>query len=125
MLVLRFGNPMFGAVWDCNHIDNVQVSALEIRLGSSPKLNAHQISMTEAIGTEGRGGYFDDVGVIRDIMQNRKSVFFVCFVLMSSTTTDLTQILALITMERPGSFSAEDLRQEKVSSLLIHTSFLS
>jgi len=25
MLVLRFGNPMFGAVWDCNHIDNVQV----------------------------------------------------------------------------------------------------
>ena len=71
--------------------------------------------MTEAIGTEGRGGYFDDVGVIRDIMQNRKSVFLVCFVSMNSITTDLTQILALITMERPGSFSADDLRQEKVS----------
>lgn len=26
MIVLRFGNPMFGAVWDCNHIDNIQVS---------------------------------------------------------------------------------------------------
>ena len=78
MLVLRFGNPMFGAVWDCNHIDNIQVSALEIRLGS-PRLNVHQISMTEAIGTEGRGGYFDDVGVIRDIMQNRKSVFLRIF----------------------------------------------
>ena len=25
MLVLRFGNPMFGAVWDCSHIDNIQV----------------------------------------------------------------------------------------------------
>lgn len=71
--------------------------------------------MTEAIGTERRGGYFDDVGVIRDIMQNRKSVFLVCFVSINSITTDLTQILALITMERPGSFSAEDLRQEKVS----------
>ena len=34
-----------------------------------------QISMTEAIGTEGRGGYFDDVGVIRDIMQNRRWSF--------------------------------------------------
>ena len=76
MLVLRFGNPMFGAVWDCNHIDNVQVSAFDIRLGSS-KLNPHKITMTEAIGTEGRGGYFDDVGIIRDIMQNRKSMFFV------------------------------------------------
>ena len=32
---------------------------------------ARQISMTEAIGTEGRGGYFDDVGIIRDVMQNR------------------------------------------------------
>lgn len=31
--------------------------------------------MTEAIGTEGRGGYFDDVGILRDVMQNRKFVF--------------------------------------------------
>lgn len=31
--------------------------------------------MTEAIGTEGRGGYFDGVGIIRDVMQNRLSAF--------------------------------------------------
>ncbi|KAL8940208.1 MAG: hypothetical protein Q9211_002380 [Gyalolechia sp. 1 TL-2023] len=53
IMTLRFGNPIFGALWDCNHVDNVQ------------------ISMTEAIGTQGRGGYFDDVGIIRDVMQNR------------------------------------------------------
>ncbi|KAI4222546.1 MAG: hypothetical protein L6R36_006067 [Xanthoria steineri] len=82
ILTLRFGNPMFGALWDCNHIDNIQ------------------ISMTEDIGTEGRGGYFDDVGIIRDVMQNH-----------------LTQLMALTTMERPGSFSAEDLRQEKARVL--------
>ncbi|KAL8807859.1 MAG: hypothetical protein Q9200_004511 [Gallowayella weberi] len=82
ILTLRFGNPMFGALWDCNHIDNVQ------------------ISMTEAIGTEGRGGYFDDVGIIRDVMQNH-----------------LMQLMALTTMERPGSFEAEDLRKEKARVL--------
>lgn len=82
ILVLRFGNPMFGAVWSCDCIDNIQ------------------ISMTEAIGTEGRGGYFDDVGILRDVMQNH-----------------LTQMLALIAMERPGSFSAEDMRQEKARVL--------
>ncbi|KAL9003560.1 MAG: hypothetical protein Q9188_003581 [Gyalolechia gomerana] len=82
VMTLRFGNPIFGALWDCNHIDNVQ------------------ISMTEAIGTEGRGGYFDDVGIIRDVMQNH-----------------LMQLMALTTMERPGSFSAEDLRHEKARVL--------
>lgn len=82
VITLRFGNPIFGALWDCNHIDNVQ------------------ISMTEAIGTEGRGGYFDDVGIIRDVMQNH-----------------LMQLMALATMERPGSFSAEDLRHEKARVL--------
>ncbi|KAI4204280.1 MAG: hypothetical protein LQ350_001260 [Teloschistes chrysophthalmus] len=84
LMTLRFGNPMFGAVWDCNHIDNVQ------------------ISMTEAIGTEGRGAYFDDT------MQSE---------LTRPITTDLMQLLALTTMERPGSFSAEDLRQEKARVL--------
>ncbi|KAL9595661.1 MAG: hypothetical protein Q9219_006294 [cf. Caloplaca sp. 3 TL-2023] len=83
VMTLRFGNPIFGALWDCNHIDNVQ------------------ISMTEAIGTEGRGGYFDDVGIVRDVMQNH-----------------LTQVMALTTMERPGSFSAEDLRHEKKARVL-------
>lgn len=74
MLVLRFGNPMFGAIWDCNFIDNVQVRRQPGDCRSLT-LTVPQISMTEAIGTEGRGGYFDDVGVIRDIMQNRRSSF--------------------------------------------------
>ncbi|KAL8952019.1 MAG: hypothetical protein Q9222_002038 [Ikaeria aurantiellina] len=82
LMTLRFGNPIFGALWDCSHIDHVQ------------------ISMTEAIGTEGRGGYFDDVGIIRDVMQNH-----------------LIQLMALTAMERPGSFSAEDLRHEKIRVL--------
>ncbi|KAL8703340.1 MAG: hypothetical protein Q9201_003476 [Fulgogasparrea decipioides] len=80
VMAVRFGNPIFGAIWDCNHIDNIQ------------------ITMTEALGTEGRGAYFDDVGIIRDVMQNH-----------------LMQLMALTTMERPGSFTAEDLRQEKAN----------
>lgn len=71
MLVLRFGNPMFGAVWDCNHIDNIQVGLLPMFICTQVSPTS-QISMTEDKGTEGRGGYFDDVGIIRDVMQNRK-----------------------------------------------------
>ena len=37
MLVLRFGNPMFGAIWDCNYIDNVQV---RIQKGSQVDVSA-------------------------------------------------------------------------------------
>jgi glucose-6-phosphate 1-dehydrogenase len=51
----------------------------------------------EDIGTEGRGGYFDGNGIIRDVMQNH-----------------LIQILALVGMEAPISLSAEDVRDEKV-----------
>ena len=75
--------------------------------------------MTEDAGTEGRGGYFDDVGIIRDVMQNRE-YWGNCSPgnISSLDEVDLTQILALITMERPGSFSAEDLHQEKVTGLI-------
>ena len=58
ILILRFGNEFFGATWNRNHIDNVQ------------------ISFKEPFGTEGRGGYFDEFGIIRDVMQNRKLFFF-------------------------------------------------
>ena len=54
ILILRFGNEFFGATWNRNHIDNVQ------------------ITFKEPFGTEGRGGYFDEFGIIRDVMQNRK-----------------------------------------------------
>ena len=82
LLILRFGNEFFGATWNRNHIANVQ------------------ISFKEPFGTEGRGGYFDEFGIIRDVMQNH-----------------LLQVLTLLAMERPISFSSEDIRDEKVRVL--------
>lgn len=64
-----------------------------------------QITFKEPFGTEGRGGYFDDFGIIRDVMQNH-----------------LLQVLTIIAMERPISFSAEDIRDEKVGKSLAHSS---
>lgn len=54
ILVLRFGNVMFGSGWGNQAIKSVQ------------------ITFKEPFGTEGRGGYFDEFGIIRDIQQNRK-----------------------------------------------------
>ncbi|KAJ3566309.1 hypothetical protein NP233_g7085 [Leucocoprinus birnbaumii] len=82
LLVLRFANIAMGAAWDKNSISNVQ------------------ITFKEPFGTEGRGGYFDEFGIIRDILQNH-----------------LLQVLSILTMERPVSFSAEDIRDEKVKVL--------
>ena len=82
LLIVRFANEFFGATWNRNHIDNIQ------------------ISFKEPFGTEGRGGYFDEFGIIRDVMQNH-----------------LLQVLTLLAMERPISFSAEDIRDEKVRVL--------
>lgn len=55
LLVLRFANVAFTSGWDKNSISNVQ------------------ITFKEPFGTEGRGGYFDEFGIIRDILQNRKT----------------------------------------------------
>ncbi|RDA92301.1 hypothetical protein CP533_3256 [Ophiocordyceps camponoti-saundersi (nom. inval.)] len=82
ILILRFGNLFLGATWNRHHIDNVQ------------------ISFKEPFGTEGRGGYFDEFGIIRDVMQNH-----------------LLQVLTLLAMDRPISFDAEDIRDEKVRVL--------
>ncbi|KAF8195873.1 glucose-6-phosphate dehydrogenase [Mycena galopus ATCC 62051] len=82
LLVLRFANIAFSAAWDKNFISNVQ------------------ITFKEPFGTEGRGGYFDEFGMIRDVLQNH-----------------LLQVLSILTMERPVSFSAEDVRDEKVKVL--------
>ena len=79
ILILRFANTFLGATWTRQHISNVQ------------------ITFKEPFGTQGRGGYFDEIGIIRDVMQNH-----------------LLQILTLVAMERPISFSAEDIRDEKV-----------
>ncbi|PKX91883.1 glucose-6-phosphate dehydrogenase [Aspergillus novofumigatus IBT 16806] len=82
ILIMRFGNEFFNATWNRHHIDNVQ------------------ITFKEPFGTEGRGGYFDEFGIIRDVMQNH-----------------LLQVLTLLAMERPISFSSEDIRDEKVRVL--------
>ncbi|KAF8913916.1 glucose-6-phosphate 1-dehydrogenase [Gymnopilus junonius] len=89
LLVLRFANVALGAAWDKNSISNVQ------------------ITFKEPFGTEGRGGYFDEFGIIRDIEQNH-----------------LLQVLSILTMERPVSFAAEDIRDEKVSLLILISSSL-
>jgi glucose-6-phosphate 1-dehydrogenase len=52
LLILRFANTFLGATWTRQHISNVQ------------------ITFKEPFGTEGRGGYFNDIGIIRDVMQN-------------------------------------------------------
>lgn len=82
LLVLRFGNELLSAAWNSKHIKSIQ------------------ISFKEAFGTEGRGGYFDEIGIVRDIMQNH-----------------LLQVLTLLTMERPTSFDPEAIRDEKVKVL--------
>lgn len=82
LLVLRFGNELLSGVWNSKHISSVQ------------------ISFKEAFGTEGRGGYFDLIGIVRDVMQNH-----------------MLQVLTLLTMERPVSFDPEAVRDEKVKVL--------
>lgn len=82
LLVVRFANRLFLPLWNRDNIDNVQ------------------IVFREDFGTEGRGGYFDEYGIIRDIIQNH-----------------LLQILCLISMEKPVSLHPEHIRDEKVKVL--------
>ena len=82
LLVMRFGNQFLNSAWNRDNIQSIQ------------------ISFKEPFGTEGRGGYFDNIGIIRDVMQNH-----------------LLQVLTLLTMERPVSFDPEAIRDEKVKVL--------
>lgn len=82
LMVLRFANSVFDPLWNRNNVASVT------------------ISFKEDIGTEGRGGYFDEFGIIRDVMQNH-----------------LAQILALFAMEAPVTLDAEDVQNEKVKLL--------
>ena len=82
LLVLRFANLIFEPIWNRDNIENVK------------------IIWQENIGTQGRGGYFDQFGIIRDVMQNH-----------------LLQIFSLIAMELPVSLDAKDIVNEKVKLL--------
>lgn len=82
LLVLRFANRIFEPLWTRDHIKSVQ------------------ISWAEQLGVEGRGGYFDRYGIIRDVVQNH-----------------LLQMLALVAMEPPSRMSSTAIRKEKVRLL--------
>ncbi|XP_053704681.1 glucose-6-phosphate 1-dehydrogenase-like [Synchiropus splendidus] len=82
LMVLRFGNRIFGPTWNRTSVASVV------------------LTFKEPFGTQGRGGYFDDFGIIRDVMQNH-----------------LLQMLCLVAMEKPASTSPDDVRDEKVKVL--------
>jgi glucose-6-phosphate 1-dehydrogenase len=82
LVALRFGNAIFEPLWNRNHIDHVQ------------------ITVAEDIGVEGRGKFYEEAGVTRDIVQNH-----------------LLQLLMVTAMEPPIAFSADEVRDEKVKVL--------
>jgi glucose-6-phosphate 1-dehydrogenase len=87
MLALRFANGIFEPIWNRQFIDHVQ------------------ITVAETIGVEGRAGFYEQAGAIRDIFQNH-----------------LLQLVALTAMEPPIDFTADSVRNEKVKVLrALHT----
>jgi len=82
LLVLRFGNGIFEPIWNRRYIDHVQITA------------------AERLGVEDRGAYYEEAGVVRDMIQNH-----------------IMQLLCLVAMEPPVAFDAEAVRNEKVKVL--------
>lgn len=82
LLALRFGNSLFEPLWDTQGVDHVQ------------------ITVSETVGLEGRGDYYDGMGALRDMVQNH-----------------ILQLVALVAMEPPARFDATSVRDEKVKVL--------
>jgi glucose-6-phosphate 1-dehydrogenase len=82
ILAFRFANSIFEPLWNRNNIDHVQ------------------ISVSEQLGVGSRGGYYDEAGAMRDMIQNH-----------------ILQLLCLVAMEPPVSFQADEVRNRKVDVL--------
>ena len=79
ILALRFANRIFESVWNKEHLDHIQ------------------ISVCEKVDVGERGGYYDQSGALRDMVQNH-----------------IMQLVSLVAMEEPKSLDAKDIRDEKV-----------
>ncbi|EYD76731.1 Glucose-6-phosphate 1-dehydrogenase [Rubellimicrobium mesophilum DSM 19309] len=79
LMAVRFGNLLFEPLWNNHYVDHIQ------------------ITVAETVGVEGRGGYYDKSGAMRDMVQNH-----------------LMQLLCLIAMEPPSRFEAGAVRDEKL-----------
>ncbi|SEB77854.1 glucose-6-phosphate 1-dehydrogenase [Nitratireductor aquibiodomus] len=82
LMALRFANALYEPLWNSAHIDHVQ------------------ITVAESVGLEGRAGYYDKAGALRDMVQNH-----------------ILQLLCLVAMEAPASMDADTVRDEKLKVL--------
>ncbi len=82
LMALRFANALYEPLWNSAHIDHVQ------------------ITVAEAVGLEGRAGYYNTAGALRDMVQNH-----------------ILQLLCLVAMEPPSSLEADAVHDEKVKVL--------
>lgn len=82
ILALRFGNRIFESLWSNQYIANIQ------------------ITFAESIGVEDRGGYYDDSGALKDMIQNH-----------------VLQVVSLLAMEPPTRLTEQSIREEKIKAL--------